>query len=181
MIRATSSKGVSSRTSTTGSTMISLTFIVSPPCSFYSTAPPRRPPAPRVLSRGAGGPAAQPRPARLASGPSPFLSARFTLSAVRDGVQTAARAAQAKAHLSDLMAQVAHGGEHYVIERRGKPLAALISVDDLERLEQGRAPSARPQGALAAVLALALALAALAACGGSSSDGTTTPGPTGAR
>ena len=90
-------------------------------------------------------------------------------------------AAQAKAHLSDLMAQVAYGGEHYVIERRGKPLVALVSVDDLERLEQGRATSARPQGALAAVLALALALAALAACGGSSSDGTTTPGPTGAR
>ena len=60
-------------------------------------------------------------------------------------------AAQAKAHLSDLMAQVAYGGEHYVIERRGKPLAALVSVDDLERLEQGRATSARPQGALAIV------------------------------
>src|SRR3990172_13058492 len=44
MIRATSSKGVSSRTSTTGSTMISLTFIVSPPCSFYSTVPLRTPP-----------------------------------------------------------------------------------------------------------------------------------------
>ena len=58
-------------------------------------------------------------------------------------MQTAASAAQAKAHLSDLMAQVAQGGEHYVIERRGKPLAALISVDDLERLEQGRATSAR--------------------------------------
>lgn len=60
-------------------------------------------------------------------------------------------AAQAKAHLSDLMAQVAYGGEHYVIERRGKPLAALVSVDDLERLEQGRATSGRPQGALAIV------------------------------
>ena len=60
-------------------------------------------------------------------------------------------AAQAKAHLSGLMAQVAYGGEHYVIERRGKPLAALVSVDDLERLEEGRAPSTRPQGALAVV------------------------------
>ena len=60
-------------------------------------------------------------------------------------------AAQAKAHLSDLMAQVAYGGEHYVIERRGKPLAALVSVDDLERLEQEGATSARPQGALAIV------------------------------
>ena len=60
-------------------------------------------------------------------------------------------AAQAKAHLSDLMAKVAYGGEQYVIERRGKPLAALVSVDDLERLDQGRATSARPRGALAIV------------------------------
>lgn len=58
-------------------------------------------------------------------------------------------AAQAKAHLSELMAQVAYGGEHYLIERRGKPLAALVSVDDLQRLQQGHATSSRPQGALA--------------------------------
>ncbi len=58
-------------------------------------------------------------------------------------------AALAKAHLSDLVAQVAYGGEHYVIERRGKPLAALVSVDDLERLERGQPAPARPQGALA--------------------------------
>ncbi len=60
-------------------------------------------------------------------------------------------AAQAKAHLSDLMAQVGYGGEHYVIERRGKPLAALVSIADLEWLQQGRASAARPQGALAIV------------------------------
>jgi prevent-host-death family protein len=60
-------------------------------------------------------------------------------------------AAEAKARLSDLMARVAYGGEHYVIERRGKPLAALVSVDDLERLQQGRTTAARPQGALALV------------------------------
>lgn len=59
-------------------------------------------------------------------------------------------AAQAKAHFSALVAQVAYGGEQYVIERRGKPLAALVSVDDLERLEELR-PASRPQGALALV------------------------------
>ncbi len=48
------------------------------------------------------------------------------------------------------MAQVAYGAERYVIERRGKPLAALVSVDDLKRLEQLGAPS-RPRGALALV------------------------------
>lgn len=56
---------------------------------------------------------------------------------------------QAKAQLSALMAEVAYGGKHVVIERRGKPLAALVSVTDLERLEQGQVTSARPQGALA--------------------------------
>jgi prevent-host-death family protein len=60
-------------------------------------------------------------------------------------------AAQAKAQLSALMAAVAYGGKHFIIERRGKPLAALVSVEDLERLEQGQAASARPLGALALV------------------------------
>ena len=60
-------------------------------------------------------------------------------------------AAQAKAQFSALMAEVAHGGKRVVIERRGKPLAALVSVSDLERLEEGRTTSARPQGALALV------------------------------
>jgi len=58
-------------------------------------------------------------------------------------------AAQAKAQLSALAAEVAYGGQHVIIERRGKPLVALVSVQDLERLEQDRATSARPQGALA--------------------------------
>lgn len=60
-------------------------------------------------------------------------------------------AAQAKAHFSALMAEVAHGAQHFIIERRGKPLAALVSVDDLERLEQGQPTTARPLGALALV------------------------------
>lgn len=44
-------------------------------------------------------------------------------------------AAQAKAHLSELMSQVAYGGERVIIERRGKPVAVLIGVKELERLE----------------------------------------------
>ncbi|MDO8689639.1 MAG: type II toxin-antitoxin system Phd/YefM family antitoxin [Dehalococcoidia bacterium] len=59
--------------------------------------------------------------------------------------------AEAKSHLSALVAEVAYGSSHIIIERRGKPLAALVSVSDLERLEQGRASSARPLGALALV------------------------------
>ena len=60
-------------------------------------------------------------------------------------------AAQAKAQFSSLLAEVAFGGQPVIIERRGKPFAALISVADLEQLEQYRANAARPQGALALV------------------------------
>ena len=60
-------------------------------------------------------------------------------------------AAQAKAQLSALAAEVAYGGKHVIIERRGKPLVALVSIGDLERLEGDLATSARPQGALALV------------------------------
>jgi len=60
-------------------------------------------------------------------------------------------AAQAKAHLSALVAEVAYGGQHIIIERRGKPLAALVSVSDLEHLQRDRPGSERPLGALALV------------------------------
>ena len=59
---------------------------------------------------------------------------------------------EAKAHLSELMARVGYGGERFVIERRGRPLAALVGVEDLERLEaEGREVSSRSLGALALV------------------------------
>lgn len=43
--------------------------------------------------------------------------------------------AEAKAKLSELMARVAHGGERVVIQRHGKPVAALVSIADLETVE----------------------------------------------
>ena len=58
-------------------------------------------------------------------------------------------AAQAKAHLSALSAEVAYGGQRVIIERHGTPLVALVSMDDLELLGHARATSARPHGALA--------------------------------
>jgi prevent-host-death family protein len=62
------------------------------------------------------------------------------------------RVTEAKAHLSELMARVGYGGERFVIERRGRPLAALVGVEDLERLEaEGREVSSRSLGALALV------------------------------
>ena len=60
-------------------------------------------------------------------------------------------AAQAKAQFSALAAEVAYGGQHVIVERRGKPLFALVSIGDLEHLEQEQTTSARPQGALALV------------------------------
>ena len=60
-------------------------------------------------------------------------------------------AAEAKARLPALVAEVAYGGQHIVIERRGTPLAALVSMDDLDRIEQEKAVAVRPQGALALV------------------------------
>ncbi len=64
------------------------------------------------------------------------------------------RVTEAKAHLSALMARAGYAGERYLIERRGKPLAALVGVEDLERLEAERGglhSRSRPRGALALV------------------------------
>lgn len=42
---------------------------------------------------------------------------------------------EAKTHLSEYLNRVRYGGERIVIERHGKPVAALVSTEDLERLE----------------------------------------------
>jgi prevent-host-death family protein len=47
-------------------------------------------------------------------------------------------AAQAKATLSTLLSEVAYGGRRVIIERHGKPVAALVSMEELERLEQAK-------------------------------------------
>ncbi len=60
-------------------------------------------------------------------------------------------AAHAKAHLSALASAVAFGNERIIIERRGKPLAVLVSVSDLESLEAGGSTARQPVGALALV------------------------------
>ncbi|POX44783.1 prevent-host-death protein [Streptomyces sp. Ru71] len=45
---------------------------------------------------------------------------------------------QARAELADLINRVVYGGERVVVTRHGKPLVALVSAADLERLEQLR-------------------------------------------
>ena len=56
--------------------------------------------------------------------------------------------AEAKATFSALIEGVQHRGEHYVIERHGKPAAALVSVEELERLESDRPPESGRTGGL---------------------------------
>src|SRR3990172_7785437 len=55
---------------------------------------------------------------------------------------------EAKKRFSELMSRVTYGRERFLIRRRGKPMAALVSADDLARLEQ---EPASPRGALALV------------------------------
>jgi prevent-host-death family protein len=41
---------------------------------------------------------------------------------------------QAKSKLAELVGRVAYGGERFVLERRGQPMAVLINVDEYRRL-----------------------------------------------
>ncbi|WP_030418602.1 type II toxin-antitoxin system Phd/YefM family antitoxin [Streptomyces sp. SCSIO 75703] len=46
---------------------------------------------------------------------------------------------RARAELADLINRVVYGGERVVVTRHGKPLVALVSAADLERLEERQA------------------------------------------
>jgi len=63
--------------------------------------------------------------------------------------------AEAKKKFSELLARVAFKGERFVITRRGKPMAALIGLEDLAVLEDQGDRLLEPQGLLAAAGALA--------------------------
>ena len=62
--------------------------------------------------------------------------------------------AEAKRRFSELVNRAAYGNERFLIERRGRPIGAVVSADDLQRLENG-APAQSHPGLLAAVGALA--------------------------
>ena len=47
---------------------------------------------------------------------------------------------QARAELAELINRVVYGGERVVVTRHGKPLVALVSAADLERLERLQEP-----------------------------------------
>lgn len=58
---------------------------------------------------------------------------------------------EAKAKLSSVVDDVRRTANRYVIERHGQPAAAIISVEDLKKLEATDPPSTSPVGALALV------------------------------
>lgn len=45
---------------------------------------------------------------------------------------------QARAELAELINRVVYGGERVVVTRHGRPLVALVSAADLQRLEEDR-------------------------------------------
>lgn len=60
--------------------------------------------------------------------------------------------AHAKNTLSSLINKVAYGKARVVLESRGKPKAALISTEDLEKLERLEKRGATPQRRLSILL-----------------------------
>ena len=44
-------------------------------------------------------------------------------------------ASDAREHFAEVLNRVAYGGDRVVVERRGKEMAAIVSLDDLKLLE----------------------------------------------
>ncbi|MEZ4503964.1 MAG: type II toxin-antitoxin system Phd/YefM family antitoxin [Dehalococcoidia bacterium] len=59
--------------------------------------------------------------------------------------------AEAKSRFSAMVDGVLHHGERFLIERHGRGVAALVSVEELERLEAGQPAARQPAGAMALV------------------------------
>ncbi|MDT0381498.1 type II toxin-antitoxin system Phd/YefM family antitoxin [Streptomyces sp. DSM 42041] len=59
---------------------------------------------------------------------------------------------QARAELADLINRVVYGGERVVVTRHGRPLVALVSAADLERLQQP--PAEEQDGVISTVSAV---------------------------
>ena len=81
----------------------------------------------------------------------------FTFNARGTTLTRAINVAEAKRRFSELLARTAFAGERFLIARRGRPLAALVALEDFNQIEaQGRASELNePHGLLAAAKALA--------------------------
>lgn len=49
--------------------------------------------------------------------------------------------AEAKSKLAELVGRAAYGSERFVLERRGRPMAVLIGVEEFERLKEQAEPT----------------------------------------
>jgi len=58
--------------------------------------------------------------------------------------------AEVKRHFSDVMVEVAREGKHFIIEKKGKPMAALVNIKDMETIERTAMP-VKKKGLLAAI------------------------------
>ena len=58
--------------------------------------------------------------------------------------------AEAKRHFSEVMVEVAREGKHFIIEKKGKPMVALVNIKDLETIEQ-KGALAQKKGLLATI------------------------------
>ena len=61
---------------------------------------------------------------------------QFALSRVRETTMTIARirASDVRNRIGDILARVRYGGEHVVVERRGRPVAAIIGIEQYDHL-----------------------------------------------
>ncbi len=64
---------------------------------------------------------------------------------------TSVNLAEAKAKLSSVVDDVRRTANRYLVTRHGKPAAAIVTVEDLERLEASAPLGPSPAGALALV------------------------------
>jgi prevent-host-death family protein len=62
---------------------------------------------------------------------------------------------EARRMLSELLGRVAYARERVVVERKGKPMAALVSIEDLRRLEALEPDAASVRARREAALAMA--------------------------
>jgi len=44
--------------------------------------------------------------------------------------------AEAKSRLAELVGQAAYGGQRYILQRRGRPMAVLVGIDEYRRLQE---------------------------------------------
>ena len=58
--------------------------------------------------------------------------------------------AEVKEHFSAVISEVSLKGEHFVIEKKGKPMAAMVSVKELDMIEVSKRREKR-KGLLAAI------------------------------